>query len=78
MAKILATKIHTSGSPEATTMKIPKSVTEASLAARISTDVVRRAVDRGELLAVKMTSGERLIDPDDLERWVRERSKRGK
>jgi len=70
MAKILGT------TTEGAIMKVPKSVTEASIAARTSTDVIRRAVDRGDLKAVRMTTGERLIDPDDLERWLLARNRR--
>lgn len=55
--------------------KIPKQVNESAQEAGVSPDTIRRDVDAGKLKAIRTASGQRLIDPDDLARYIRERGK---
>jgi len=51
-------------------------VTPAARRAGISSDSIRRACDDGRIEAVRTASGQRLIDPDSLERFIAERRER--
>lgn len=51
-------------------------VSGAARRGKCSADTVRRAVDRGDLAALRTPDGVRLIDERDCDRWVAERRRR--
>jgi len=50
--------------------KIPVQVSESAVRAECSRDTIQRAFDEGKLDGVRTASGQRLIDPDSLAKFI--------